>query len=468
MDDFIVEEHGCEPVAYAAAVLPLMPLEEPEQQNADENAHESEPDVATAEPKTTTTKLQNGASKKTRNDVAASTKIASRRADTPRLRPTTEGVPFGVFDFGGGTTDFAIGLYRLPTPDEAEQGLSEVLDIYDTSGDPNLGGEHLIHLLCYEVVLANKTVLQQGNTIIPFVKHIEAPDTVPGAERLFGNSAIARANTHKLCEALRPLWEQGSLEDLNQDDQISLLLQNAVGEECPNTKLGIDAPHLISLLQQRIQTGVEKFFATFRQAFRTYAGHIETFHILLAGNSCKSPLVTEAFARQIQGILKGDAHGKIIVHPPLLPEPQHPQAVTLKTGVAIGILKTLDTEPIGMCLRNSSSDETPFNFTVGSLNNGHLKPLLQRNTPYHQEVVWGTLVRNSKILVLYSASPFAPDGKIERGSGDCRETVIKWDKSLIGSTVVMAAITHDTVQFFLKDAQNTRIANSERNMVCTV
>ncbi|MDE5833184.1 MAG: hypothetical protein K2H64_09460, partial [Desulfovibrio sp.] len=63
-------------------------------------------------------------------------------ADAKIIEPTKEGVAFGVFDFGGGTTDFAIGLYRLPTEEEEEgKGGEKVVDILDNAGDPSLGGE---------------------------------------------------------------------------------------------------------------------------------------------------------------------------------------------------------------------------------------------------------------------------------------------------------------------------------------
>ena len=46
-----------------------------------------------------------------------------------------------MFDFGGGTADFAFGLYRTPTDEEADsEGWERVIDILDTSGDENLGG----------------------------------------------------------------------------------------------------------------------------------------------------------------------------------------------------------------------------------------------------------------------------------------------------------------------------------------
>ncbi|MDE5832391.1 MAG: hypothetical protein K2H64_05315, partial [Desulfovibrio sp.] len=112
-----------------------------------------------------------------------------------------------VFDFGGGTTDFAIGLYRLPTEEEEEvKGWEKVVDILDTAGDPSLGGEELVRLMVYETVKANRDKFLNGGDVIPFERRDIFPH-FPGFEELFAGGAIARENSYTLGEKLRHIWE---------------------------------------------------------------------------------------------------------------------------------------------------------------------------------------------------------------------------------------------------------------------
>jgi hypothetical protein len=93
----------------------------------------------------------------------ASEPAAYAAAALPELgiEPTTEGVPYAVFDFGGGTADFDFGYYRLPTAEEEDGGTEIVMEHFGSSGDKFLGGENLLENMAYRVFLHNIEVCRK-------------------------------------------------------------------------------------------------------------------------------------------------------------------------------------------------------------------------------------------------------------------------------------------------------------------
>lgn len=402
---FKVTEHANEPTAFAAAVLPLLPL--------------------------------NG-------------------EDGETIKATQDGLPFGVFDFGGGTTDFSFGVYRLPTAEEeGDYGWEQVLDILDSSGDENLGGEHLVQQLAFSVIKNNVSVLLENN--IAFTKPVEY-EAFSGDELLFSYSGAARTNMAKLCEKLRPVWENGELDnDEAEKGIISETFISSSGEVKANIPLKIDLEELRQVLAKRIEKGVEAFFTTFRQAFKRHNISPQSLHIVLAGNSCKSPYVQEAFEQKRAAIIKNEnSSDNIIIHKPLLADPEKPESVTLKTGVALGLLKTLDTEPVGIVVRHTSGKETFFNFTVGTLYEGKLKPVILRDTKYHEWKVFGKVFKHGKCKVLYSQSPMAIEGSLERER--CTEETIDFGTENFGKIIMIQAISpYEAVLALSSDGQAENI-----------
>ena len=366
------------------------------------------------------------------------------------LKPSEEGVAFGVFDFGGGTTDMAIGLYRLPTEEEEDaKGWERVVDILDTAGDSDLGGEELVRRMVYEVVKENMNALR-GNGAITFERLPGYPH-IPGDEEIFARSLIARENSWKLGEKLRPIWEKGNLDNPENPDQVSETFRKA-GGNAPNVILNVKVEQLKKILKERIAKGVEKFFVTMGQAFKRENLVPSEFHVVLAGNSARSPLVEECFREKIAEILGGKAQGddakKIVLHPPLLPDENNPEAVTLKTGVAIGLLHLLPGEPMGMVMRQRKGGEAPFAFTVGPLRRGKLEPVLKRNANYGEWQHFGKVLEEGVSKFYYSASPLALGGELERS--ECREGRLKWPVEDSGKNILVKAVAPDKIVFALQ------------------
>ena len=470
------------------------------------------------------------------------TALAAAMLPALGIQPTDEGTAFGVFDFGGGTTDFAFGLYRTPTDEEADsKGWEQVVDILDVAGDESLGGEKLLDLLAFEVIRENKRVcLEEG--IVLLCPAGQTP--FDGSEMLFSETWEARANTEVLREALRSLWEKGSFEE--ETGQISLSLSKCsnktekaqaasgdsnkanigvlgeplrsffekglFGEEtgqsflslskCSNktemaqaasgdsnkaiekvqVALSIDEEALCQCLYAKIRDGVKAFFNAFRQAFANSGLAIRTLHILLAGNSCRSPLVATTFQECIDEITPTQKNS-ILVHRELIPgqpEDKAPKSTTpqlglagtlrptLKTGVAMGLLCILPGEHTGVVARTSQAQngEAPFLFSVGTFKKDILVPCLRRNATYGKWLELGKVYENGVTVIGFSSSPLAMEDKIARGN--CPEQRIKWGPQNAGRSIRVRPVNPREIELALwNEEQDTPDTSTQRTITLT-
>lgn len=288
-EEFLVEERACEPAAYAACALPSLKIE-----------------------------------------------------------PTTEGVAYAVFDFGGGTTDFDFGFYRAATMEEEDdEGVTEVLERFKPNGDRYLGGENILENMAYIVFTENEKLCRDNA-----ISFTCPPDAIPipGAELLIDNTQLATTNMVMLVSLLRDLWEKG-IE--NQDDdytkKIEFLSRN--GGKI-SSEMIIPIGKLKNYLNNRIGQGVESFMAAISEAFK--GGMPKEIHILLAGNSSRTSWVQyqfdlntngsddiASFSERVQRYFGANAP-QFIVHAPLEGDENDFYKPNAKTGVALGLLHRLD------------------------------------------------------------------------------------------------------------------------------
>ena len=357
------------------------------------------------------------------------------------IQPTEDGVPFGVFDFGGGTTDFAMGIYRFSTDEEYEDhSWEQVLDIIDTSGDQNLGGEHLVNLMVHEAIKDNLPLILENK--IRFILPPQLKE-FSGSEQVWGNGLDAYENSSKLAKKLRSLWEQGVLfndndEQIN-DDQILIMLKNSFTDECPELNLIVDQNKLKTMLMDKIRAGMNRFFAMVKNAVEVTDIKLPEIHILFSGNSCRSPLTIQVLKefQDNRDFGFSDESTKIILHTEFIdfnllhrkedyPEnkktaPDDDNAenesnsdensayisklknlaeknpdLSPKTGVALGLLKIIPGESTGYVDRRISSIDNyqaPFNYYVGRIVRGKIDPTIKRNFDY---VSWHLLCKVNK------------------------------------------------------------------------
>lgn len=313
---------------------------------------------------------------------------------------------YGVFDFGGGTTDFDFGVYRAAPPKQRRYDYELVH--FGAGGDKTLGGENLLKLLAFKIFRANSKRLirtdktegdsKEERAKIPFTQAAESKDFLE-SERFILDSEEAHANMHVLMEKLRPLWEEPESEaakklregiitvDLFDENGtvftgFQLYTRRTEGEE------DFEEIDPDSIIENRIEEGIRKFFLCLGEAMDLAANSGETrrleelthFSIFLAGNSVKSKLVQKIFRQYIEdedtlkeilgrehlpqfeifpGLGTEEAKAKqaelSVMHPPREYEP------TGKTGVAYGLLYCRDSGG-GILVRTVTPDANGISF----------------------------------------------------------------------------------------------------------
>lgn len=202
-------------------------------------------------------------------------------------------VYYGIFDFGGGTTDFDFGHWH--TPDAADSRRYDyVLECYGSGGDQYLGGENLLQLMSYEVFRSNQDKLREDNITFSLPPECHP---FPGSESLISNSQEAKLNTRQLMEKLRPFWERdNNYASLYQTGKIKLTLVTRSGEQKLNYELDVNMSVLDKLLHKRIELGIANFFECLKATFKDKLGtDIHCVHIFLAGNGSRSQILTDLF-----------------------------------------------------------------------------------------------------------------------------------------------------------------------------
>lgn len=142
---------------------------------------------------------------------------------------------YGVFDFGGGTTDFDFGVFK----EAQRQRYDYELKHFGANGDKTLGGENLLKLLAFEVFRANINTLLRLNEkksdapIIQFTYAAERENFLNRESVINETSQEARTNMHNLMQALRPVWENPESEEAQKicNEGITLTLFDSKGEQ---------------------------------------------------------------------------------------------------------------------------------------------------------------------------------------------------------------------------------------------
>lgn len=220
--------------------------------------------------------------------------------ETYGLEPDeNEEIAYGVFDFGGGTTDFDFGIERKPKDGRRRYDLVQ----FGKGGNPYLGGENLLQLLAYEVYKSNEAEMRRNQIqiILPAKAKMQS-----GLESLVleNNRATNEAYTNMriLMEVLRPIWEEveGYLDEFNEGRKtVKLYVEqdgSLIGKDIPLT---INVEELRNILEANILDGVNGFINQMMNTFANRNLNTYPIHIFLAGNSCQSKLLQELFVREL-------------------------------------------------------------------------------------------------------------------------------------------------------------------------
>ncbi len=300
-------------------------------------------------------------------------------------------VYYGVFDFGGGTTDFDFGKWEK----SASPKFAYKMTHFSSGGDQYLGGENLLELLAWETYGQNFQTLKSKDIVIAKPNYDRIDTQRFGS--FMQNSREARLNLQTIASQLRPFLEnldaniieaieegeEFEIEGFEKDFKTMLLDRNGVETECD---LKVDCKELLNFLKDKIDDGVANFFAGFSKVMaENIDDQCRAFHIFLGGNASRSVLVKQAFENAKEKQLK-DYKQKtskddftFIIYEPLGTEKSDKQILeltgedvsntpaylkpTCKTGVAFGLL---ESRPKAGGIERPSIDSNPvFKYDLG-------------------------------------------------------------------------------------------------------
>lgn len=166
-------------------------------------------------------------------------------------------------------------------------------------------------------------------------------------------------------------------------------LFNKEGEDQANEELHFSRKKLYELIENRIREGVNNFFSALILSYQNdKVKKSPTVNILLAGNSCKSPIVKKIFEEEIdkreseiraQNDIKDNGQKFIEIFPPLGTEDAYKkmeargievdrnnyEKPTGKTGVAFGLIQCRKGGTIERIVNNEKNSEIPFQYFIG-------------------------------------------------------------------------------------------------------
>lgn len=417
-----------------------------------------------------------------------------------------ECVCYGIYDFGGGTTDFDFGQWRCADDDEVEDGYNYVIKHYGDGGVPTLGGENLIELLAYEVLKDNKDKLRADEKYkFTFARPIMG-ERFEGDENLVNDSKESRRNLKKVTELLRPLWEGGidfvqcdsdvnnsgdsesqgnelpfkANDDFNFPESVDLIPRN--GGTSESIRLEIDEEKLIRLLVAKIQLGVEEFFRAYELAYKSHSNsesyNPEIYNIFLAGKSSQSPILKYCFEKKIESytekiisklkeLKKYDYEAENVffkLYPSLgtaeademigiSDENETVMRVTGKTGVAYGLVEGRDSGDIKVESENKPTDESRFKYYIGKAIRGKFTMITDRDVKYNK---WYKFLKASRptVELYFSELPSVAVGETDISESGIVKRIISIDEPHDNAIIVYRAISIDTIEYAVSENED--------------
>ena len=355
--------------------------------------------------------------------------------ETLNIEPTEEGVPYAVFDFGGGTTDFDFGRYRLPTDAEDRSGIEQVFEHFGNGGDKFLGGENLLDHLAYLTFRHNLEVCRSKK--IAFSRPPDA-EAFSGSEMFLENTQAAVTNTLILVAQLRSFWETGQESKNSGVGPIDLIDRDGKKVGC---EFIIPWTELAAFLQNRIAVGIKNFFSTLKKAFGNEMP--AEIQVLLAGNASRSAIVLGLFGllpedselsklkestKDFLAELFPDGCPVFTPHAPLEADPANINRPTCKTGVALGLLKLCpgsNTKVVNHAAVQSGG-EAPFLHFVGRMRRSKFHPALPQHAAYSTWVELGPLGEDRVFKLFHTQSALALGGEMQAGDPALKQKTLEF------------------------------------------
>ncbi|MCQ2361517.1 MAG: hypothetical protein MJ048_00580 [Acidaminococcaceae bacterium] len=372
---------------------------------------------------------------------------------------------YGVFDFGGGTTDFDFGFIQRY---ENKKKYRFKIEQFGKGGDAYLGGENLLNLIAYKVYCDNLDFMRKNHITIVLPHDGQK---MAGTETLVlesGNATEkARMNLKILSEKLRCIWEDAGTDEFksvnvtlfseqgdvrinakmnkktkeskkggggtkNSDDVYeNKQNENADNKNDDDESINVDVTKLKELIKSRIERTVKDFFIRLEEAFKNeFSDNNQKaeIHIFLAGNSCKSPFVKELFDKYVKEECGKNKSGKNFeevfkVHPPLgsgqnenlEQDDYNDQKVTGKTGVAFGLIRFRKGGK-DVTIVNKNEDEhgeIKFPYYLGEEGEGGMFSVQIGEGIGYGEWAWFCYADQMQFDIYYTKSASAQTGKLQ-------------------------------------------------------
>ena len=329
-------------------------------------------------------------------------------------------VYYGVFDFGGGTTDFDFGIWKYS---EDEDLYDYELEHFGAGGERYLGGENILKELAYKVFTDNSSNLRKNK--IQYTRPEWCAETV-GEEILVSKTREARINTRRLMEYIRTIWEDEG-KDRERIDIINCPLFDTNGN-FNAMELYINEDELKSIIREKIEKGIKNFFIKMEDVFK--GEDVKEINVFLAGNSSQYPYVEEMF-KSYEEKMKDKI--KLIVYDSNafknIKDKDQKIIPTVKTGVAFGLIYSRNSGRIKVISRDEKANinnEINFKFYIGNNRRNKFNCIISPNSSYDEYKFFG-IVKSDIFELYYSTSPEAQTNEMKSSEAKIKRINLKKD-----------------------------------------
>ena len=382
---------------------------------------------------------------------------------------------FAIFDLGGGTVDFAFGMFRAALDsDDTDDEL--IIENFGTDGDEKAGGEKLIHRLAYKIYCDNQDTMVENR--IKFVLP-EGEFVLSGYGGLLSERGddIANSNVYMLKENLaRALFKynpadydglsaDNCLEELfkgESEDEVKFLsdglvrfpsLRSADGN--PVADLELTVTGIDDFIEEQIRDIIEKFKTTMEMNFTRnieaiHEAGLDDFnpndvHIFLGGNASRQHFVHEIMTQTFpvnadRDYIKRIGEG---LNDERLDDMYK---VNEKTAVAFGQLRLGSFGYKNAGVKIGEDERPPFQFNVVYIDPSNDEPVtvIEKNNDKTDWRAAGKISKATKKTELW----YTKDPVIDRNTLiPLSASVAKFVKDPKKMTLYVRVHTEDTIEF---------------------
>ena len=290
---------------------------------------------------------------------------------------------YGIFDFGGGTTDFSFGICKYIGLTSSRYDYE--IKHFGEGGDKFLGGENILKNLAFEICKNNLAILKEKD--IHFYCPVGCKE-FDGYVGVLDNSYEAIYNIKQIAEKFRGFWEEDEFsKDLYSSDEIGVtLLSSKDSSEIINLKY--DKTKCEDIIDSILRKGIENFISSLKLLFKNENLGVDKMEIFLSGNSSKSKRFQKMFEEEIQKIedtVKSKDEKIFTINYPIEKlGNKDVLEVNAKTGTAIGLLESRKGGKFKIIAKDEEVNDNEINFRyyVGYLKNSKFKPVLDYKVGY--------------------------------------------------------------------------------------